>query len=104
MTSIVFAAIVTGLVIAISALIEFFFSFFQILLKKPVLPKSAVEIDPNEHIYAHPDYTHQLQDHRSFGVQTIYEVILHGLKIAADRPHFSFRQSSDQPFKSYTHK
>jgi hypothetical protein len=104
MTSILFAATITGLVIAIGVLIEFCFSFFKILLKKPLSPKGAVEIDPNEHIYSHPDYTDQLQDHRLFGVQTTYEALLHGLKIAGDRPLFSFRQSSDQSFKSYSHK
>jgi hypothetical protein len=100
----IFAATITGLVIVISTLIEFCFSFSQILFKKPLSPKGAVEIDANEHIYAHPDYTDQLQDHRSFGVETLYEAFLHGLKISRDRPLFSFRQSSDQPFKSYTYK
>jgi len=100
----IFVATITGLVIAVSALIEFCFSFFQIIFKKPLSPKGAVEIDANEHIYAHPDYTDQLQDHRSFGAQTIYEALLNGLKISRDRPLFSFRQSSDQPFKSYTYK
>ncbi len=98
------AAIITILVIAISVLIEYYFSFFQILFKKPLSPKGAVEIDANEHIYAHPDCTDQLQDIKSFGIQTIYEALLHGLKIAGDRPLFSFRQSSNQPFQSYTHK
>lgn len=104
MASIIFAAIVTGLVMAISALSEFCFSVFEILFKKPLSPKSAVEIDTNEHIYAHPDWTDQLQDHRSFGIQTTHEAFLHGLKISGDRPLFSFRQSSDQPFKSYSYK
>jgi hypothetical protein len=104
MTSIIFVAIITCLVTAISILIDFLFSCFQILFKKPLLPKGAIQIDTNQHIYAHPDYTHQLQDHYSFGVKTAYEAILHGFKIAANRPSISFRQSSDQPFKSYTHK
>jgi hypothetical protein len=104
MASILFATIIGGLVLAIRVLIEFCFSFFQILFKKPLSPKGAVEIDTNEHIYAHPDYTDQLQDHRSFGVQTTHEAFLHGLKIAGNRPLFSFRQSSDQSFKSYSYK
>jgi hypothetical protein len=99
-----FAIIITGLIIIISIFIEYCFSFFQILLKKPLLPTGAVEIDVNEHIYAHPDCTEELHDHNSFGVQTTYEAILHGLKISPNRPLFSYRQSSDQPFKSYTHK
>ena len=99
-----FAAIITVLVIAISVLIEYCFSFLQILFKKPLPPKGAVEIDTKEHIYAHPDCIDHLHDPKSFGIQTIYEVLLRGLKTAGDRPLFSFRQSSDQPFKSYSHK
>jgi hypothetical protein len=99
-----FAVIITALVITITVLIEYCFSFLQILFKKPLPPKGAVEIDATEHIYAHPDCVSQLQDPKSFGVQTIYEVLLHGLKIAGSRPLFSFRQSSNQPFKSYSHK
>jgi len=104
MTSFIFGAIITGLVIAISVLIEFFFSLFQIIFKKPLPPKGAVEIDPNEHIYAHPDCIEQLKDPSVFGVQTIYEALLRGLRISGDEPHFSYRQSSGQPFKSYTYK
>jgi hypothetical protein len=99
-----FAVIITILVIAISILMEYCFSFFQILFKKPIPPKGAVEIDANEHIYAHPDYVDKLQDPSTFDVHTIYDVILHGLKNGGDRPQFSYRQSSDQPFKSYTYK
>jgi hypothetical protein len=104
MASIVIIGLITGLVIVISILIEYFFSLFQIIFKKSLSPKGAIEIDSNEHIYAHPDYTNRLQDHREFGAQTIYEALLHGLKIAGNRPLFSFRQSSDQPFQSYSHK
>ncbi len=104
MASIVVVGIITGLVILISVLIEYFTSLLQIIFKKPLSPKGAVEIDSNEHIYAHPDYADRLQDHHQFGVQTIYEALLHGLKVAGNRPLFSFRQSSDQPFQSYSHK
>ncbi len=104
MTSVMLAAIITGLVIAISALIEFFFSLLEIIFKKPIPPKGAVEIDPVEHIYAHPDYVEKLQDGSTFNVRTVYEVLLHGLKKSGDQPQFSYRQSSDQPFKSYTYK
>ncbi|CAF4242216.1 unnamed protein product, partial [Adineta steineri] len=82
-------------------LIEYCFSFFQILFKKPLSPKGAVEIDSNEHIYAHPDYTEKLQDPKVFGIKTIYEAILHGLKLAGDHPLFSTRQASNPPFKSH---
>lgn len=104
MTSIWIVAILTSLVLVISILIERCFSILQILFKKSSVPKGAVEIDSNEHIYAHPDYVDQLQDHRQFGAETIYDALMHGLNIARDRPLFTFRQSSDQPFQSYTHK
>ncbi|CAF0850806.1 unnamed protein product [Rotaria sp. Silwood1] len=83
---------------------DYIFSLFQILFKKPLPPKSAVEVDPKEHIYAHPDYINGLEDLSSFGVRTIYEALLHGMQLGSDRPQFSYRQSSDQPFKSYTYK
>jgi hypothetical protein len=99
-----FAIIISGLVIIITILIEYCFSLFQILLTKPLSPTGAVEIDANEHIYAHPDCTEKLLDHKSFGINTTYEAILHGLKISPDRPSISYRQSSNEQFKSYTHK
>jgi len=104
MPSIMIVGIITAIVIAISVLIEFIFSFFRILLKRPLPPKGAVEIDVNEHIYAHPDYADKLQDPSTFDVHTIYEALQHGLKRSGDRPQFSYRKSSDQPFKSYTYK
>jgi hypothetical protein len=96
-------SIITGLVIFISVLIEFVFSFFTILFKKKLPPKGAVEIDVNEHIYAHPDYADHLQDPSTFDVNTIYEALLRGRRISPNRPHFSYRQSSNEPFKSYTY-
>lgn len=63
----------------------------------------AVEIDTEEHIYAHPEYTKNLFDHQSLGAQTLYEVILHGMESYGDRPLFSYRNSSDQVFQSYTY-
>lgn len=104
MSSILFVSIITGLVITISILIEFFFSIFQIFFKKPLSPKGAVQIDATEHIYAHPDYAIKLEDHRAFGAKTTYEALLHGLKLSGDQPSISFRNSSDQPFQSYSHK
>jgi len=96
--------VVTGLVIVISICLEYFCSILQIIKKKPHAPTGAVEIDANEHIYAHPKCVDKLQDHREFGVKTIFEAIENGLKLGGDRPHFSFRSSSDQPFQSYSHK
>ncbi|CAF0796736.1 unnamed protein product [Rotaria sp. Silwood1] len=104
MESIMSVAIITGLVIVISALMEHFFSLFQIIFKRPIPPTGAVEIDPKEHIYAHPKYTDRLLDTNTLDVKTIYEVLLHGIQLGPDRPQFSFRHSSDQPFKSYTYK
>ena len=98
------AVIITVVVIAITALMEYLFSFFEILFKRPLSPKGAVEIDTVEHIYAHPDYTQQLQDPNSFDVKTVYDVLLRGQRINPDRPQFSYRSSSGQPFKSYTYK
>jgi hypothetical protein len=100
----IYAAIITALVIVISAFLEFFFSFFQIIFKKPIPPKGAVEIDRVERIYAHPDYTRSLQDPDSFDAKTVYEVLRRGLKISPNRPQFSYRFSSNEPFKSYTYK
>lgn len=97
-------AIVTVAVIAISVLLHYFFSLFEILFKSPVAPKGAVEIDSKEHIYAHPDYADKLQDPSTFEVQTIYEGFLHGVQIGGDLPQFSYRQSSSQPFQSYSYK
>ncbi|CAF0941638.1 unnamed protein product [Rotaria sp. Silwood1] len=71
---------------------------------RAVKRKGAVEIDPVEHIYAHPDCTDKLKDFSSIGVQTLYDVIQHGLQAGGNRPQFSYRKSSDEPFQSYTYK
>lgn len=104
MPSLLVIGIITGLVIVISACINYVLSIFLILFKKPLPPKGAVEIDSKEHIYAHPDCVHQLQDTSIFDVHTIYEILLHGLQKSSNRPQFLYRKSSDQPFQSYTYK
>jgi hypothetical protein len=104
MASTLFVAAITAIVIVISSLLEFYFSFFQILFKRPLPSKGAVEIDPIQHVYAHPDYTDNLQESSTFDVRTVYEILLRGLKRSPNRPHFAYRSSSDQPFKSYTYK
>ena len=96
--------IITGLVIAITALIEHFFFIFEILFKKPVKPKGAIEIDSKEHIYAHPDYPGKLQGSKSFDVHTIYDVLQRGLRLSENKPQFTYRYSSNEKFKSYTYK
>lgn len=97
-------AIITGLVIVITALIERFFFIFEILLNKPVKSKGAIEIDAKEHIYAHPDYAGELQGSQSFDVRTIYEVLQRGLRLSENQPQFSYRFSSDEKFKSHTYR
>lgn len=95
---------ITGLVIVITALIEHFFSIFEIIFKRPLPPRGAVEIDSNEHIYAHPDYADQLRDSRTFDVHTIYEALQRGLRLSRDKPQFSYRYASNEKFKSYTYR
>ncbi|CAF1938286.1 unnamed protein product [Rotaria magnacalcarata] len=104
MMSIMAVSIITGLVIAISTIIDYIFSLFQILFKKPIPPTGAVEIDPVEHIYVHPDCTKGLKDFSSHAAKTIHEIFLNSVRLYGDRPQFSYRQSSDEPFKFYTYK
>ena len=65
-------------------------------------PRGAVEIDKNEHIYAHPDFAQNLQDHREFRLATSYEMVEHGIKNYGSRKMFSYRYASTEPFQSYT--
>ena len=104
MPSVTLTAVITGLVIGITWLLNSCFSIFKIIFQKPAQRKGAVEIDPQEHVYAHPDYTDKLKEFSSIGLQTLYDVLQRGLKVGGDRPQFSYRQSSDEPFKSYTYK
>ena len=98
-----FAVLLAAFVIFITVLLEYIFSFLKILFKKPLSPTGAVEIDPIEHVYAHPDCTQHLQETKAFGVDTLYGALQHGIQLAAKKPLFSFREASNQPFKSYTH-
>ena len=66
--------------------------------------RGAVEIDATEHIYVHPDYVKELQDHRKFNLETAHDILEYGTKQFSDRPLFSFRSSSDEGFQSYTYK
>lgn len=66
--------------------------------------RGAIEIDRDEHIYVHPDYVKGLQDHQKFHLETGYDILEYGTKHYGDRPLFSFRSSSDEPFQSYTYK
>lgn len=104
MASFAITAVITGLVIVISLLLNSYVKLFKIIFKKPVKRKGAVEVDPVEHIYAHPECTEKLRDYSSIGIQTVYDVLLRGLKVGGDRPLFSSRKSSDEPFKSYSYK
>ena len=104
MSSLIITAIITSLVIVISSLLDRYFSIFKIIFKKPVKRMGAVEIDTEQHIYSHPNFTDKLQDFNTIGVRTLYEVLQRGLRLGGDRPQFSYRYSSDEPFKSYTYK
>lgn len=99
-----FLSVITGLIVVISTLMDYLFSFFQILFKRPMPPTGAVEIDEKEHIYAHPTCTKGLRDLSPTDAKTIHEAFLTGLRLRGDRPQYSFRQSSDQSFQSYTYK
>lgn len=66
--------------------------------------KGAVQIDQKERIFAHPDFVNGLQDHRTFGVKTVYDIIDRSYKLYGDRAFFSFRDSSQEPFRSYTYR
>lgn len=98
-----FTVLLAVFVVFTTALLEYLFSFFRIFLKKPLSPTGAVEIDLTEHIYAHPDCTQHLQETKAFGVDTLYGVLQHGIQLAAKKPLFSYREASNQSFKSYTH-
>jgi hypothetical protein len=104
MASFLFTAIVTGLVIVVTYLVNSLTKIFKILFTKRVRSKGAVEIDKKEHIYAHPDFADKLQDYNTLGLKTLSDVLLHGMKLGGDRPQFSYRYSSDEPFKHYTYK
>lgn len=104
MASCMFTAIVTGLVLVITWLLNSTTKILKIILKRPVKQTGAVEIDTKEHIYSHPDFTNKLQGFDSIGVETLYDVLLRGLKIGGDRPLFSFRNSSEEKFQSYSYK
>jgi hypothetical protein len=103
MESFIVTAIITGLVLVVTWLLNSSTKIFKIIFTRPVKQKGAVEIDTKEHIYSHPDFTDKLQDFNSIGVQTLYDVILRGLKVGKDRPLFSYRNSSEEKFQSYTY-
>ena len=72
--------------------------------KSAIQAKGAVEIDSKEHVFAHPHFANGLQDHRLFQVKTAYDVINRGVELYGNRAMFSFRQSSREPFQSYTYR
>jgi len=104
MASFFVTAIVTGLIIVVSYLLNSTTKIFKILFTKPIKRKGAIEIDKNEHIYANPDPIDKSDDIASTGIKTVYDVLQRGLKAGGDRPQFSYRYSSNEPFKSYTYK
>ncbi|CAF0768072.1 unnamed protein product [Didymodactylos carnosus] len=93
---------VTAIIALIIIVVIYYIFEFR---NRPCIPPiSAVEIDPEEHIYVHPDYVHGLKDHREFNVQTLYEVIKYGASSNAKKPLFCFRKSSEEPFQHYTYE
>lgn len=77
---------------------------FQRVSKPTIQAKGAVEIDLTEHIFAHPDFANGLQDHRLFQMKTAYDIIHRSVELYGNRPMFSFRDNSREPFQSYTYK
>lgn len=102
MAGYLFPAIVAVLVIIVGYIVKST-KILKILFSKPLKPKGAVEIDKKEHIYAHPDCADKLQDFESLGLTSLYDVVMTGMKYGGDRPLFSFRNSSEEKFKSYTY-
>ena len=103
MAGYLFPGIVAIVVIIIGYLVKST-KILKILFTRPVKPKGAVEIDKKEHIYAHPDYADKLQDFESLGLNSLYDVVMKGMENGGDRPQFSFRNSSEEKFQSYTYK
>ena len=64
----------------------------------------AVEIDTKEHIYVHRDYVNQLVDHRSYGVQTAYDILCRSKNLYSNRILFSHRTESNQSFEHLTYQ
>ena len=104
MASCMFTAIITGLVLVITWLLNSTTKILKIIFNRRVQQTGAVEIDTKEHIYSHPDYTNKLKEFSSIGKETLYDVLRHGLKLGGDRPLFSFRNSSQEKFQSYSYK
>ncbi|CAF2119449.1 unnamed protein product [Rotaria magnacalcarata] len=75
----------------------------QTFMTRTISSKGAVEIDANQHIYAHPEYSNKLFDYRTCGVTTLYEIMKYASKTYGSRPFFCYRNSSDQVFQSYTY-
>jgi hypothetical protein len=66
--------------------------------------KGAVQVDVNERIFAHPNHATNLQDHRAFEVTTAYDVLQRSIQLYGNRKLFSFRNSSQDAFQSYSYK
>lgn len=96
--------ITTAIVVILIVLLDHLFSLLKIIFKRPIKPTQAVEIDPKEHIYAHPKSKDGLMDPKVFDVHTIYEIMTNSVKLYGNRRQLSYRSSSDQPFQSYTFK
>ncbi|CAF4175154.1 unnamed protein product, partial [Rotaria magnacalcarata] len=56
----------------------------QTFMTRTISSKGAVEIDANQHIYAHPEYSNKLFDYRTCGVTTLYEIMNEIYKLTHD--------------------
>ncbi|CAM4828787.1 unnamed protein product [Rotaria magnacalcarata] len=72
-------------------------------MTRTISSKGAVEIDANQHIYAHPEYSNKLFEYKTCGVTTLYEIMKYASNTYGSRPFFCYRNSSDQAFQSYTY-
>lgn len=83
-------------------------SYFRLSLHKSILRKissnGAIKLDTDQHIFTHPEYSKELFDYKKSGVTTLYEIIKRAANIYGTRPFFSYRNSFDQRFQSYTYR
>ncbi|CAF2051926.1 unnamed protein product, partial [Rotaria magnacalcarata] len=53
-------------------------------MTRTISSKGAVEIDANQHIYAHPEYSNKLFEYKTCGVTTLYEIMNEIYKLTHD--------------------
>ncbi|CAF1477915.1 unnamed protein product, partial [Didymodactylos carnosus] len=91
-------------IVAFTIIVIIFYIFRK---RNQIKPRQtyAVEIDQFENIYVNFDCVNEgLKDYRTLNVQTVYEVIKHGVSLSAKKPLFCYRTSSDDQFQNYTYE